>query len=209
MFALIGPILAVSLLGFWGTFGRLFDLRQSKRIIGGIDIGQLSAAILTSFSFPLLQTIIPETSNYLLVSSISIFVSFLFLLILTLNFDLSEAEQSSIASDEAQNQTKLKSLLGNNYVQLLSVFLLFSMVAFTFIQYSFQEVVKIQYPTENEMRNFLAVFNGSILVLGLLLQTFVNDKIIGEYGLKVSLLILPVILVFFTAATIIDGLLLG
>lgn len=209
MFALIGPILAVSLLGFWGTFGRLFDLRQSKRIIGGIDIGQLSAAILTSFSFPLLQSIIPETANYLLISAVSIFISFIFLFILTVNFDLSAAEKSSIGKQETKDQTNFKALLGNNYVQLLSVFLLFSMVAFTFIQYSFQEVVKIQYPTENEMRNFLAVFNGSILVLGLLLQTFVNDKIIGEYGLKVSLLILPVILVVFTAATIFAGIVFG
>ncbi|MEQ8575697.1 MAG: hypothetical protein RIB63_16635, partial [Fulvivirga sp.] len=90
-FALIGPILAVSLLGFWGTFGRLFDLRQSKRIIGGIDIGQLMAAIITSFSFPFLQTLIPETTNYLLISCVSIALSFIFLFILTSRYDLSKA----------------------------------------------------------------------------------------------------------------------
>ncbi len=207
MFSVSGPILAVSLLGFWGTFGRLFDLRQSKRIIGGIDIGQLSAAIVTSFSFPLLQSIIPETHNYLLISCISIVVSFIFLLILTKNFDLSQAELSNI--EEEEGSTQIRALLKNRYVRLLSSFLLFSMIAFTFIQYSFQEVVKIQYPEEGDMRNFLAVFNGGILVLGLLLQTFVNDKIIGEYGLRVSLLILPVILIFFTIASIISGLIFG
>lgn len=207
MFAISGPILAVSLLGFWGTFGRLFDLRQSKRIIGGIDIGQLSAAILTSFSFPLLQTLIPKTSNYLIISCVSIVVSFIFLSILTTRFDLSKAEISQL--DDEEDPTNIKALLKNKYVRLLSLFLLFSMIAFTFIQYSFQEVVKIQYPAENEMRNFLAVFNGAILILGLLLQTFVNDRIIGEYGLKVSLLILPVILVFFTIASISSGLIFG
>jgi len=49
VFALNGPIIAVFLLGFWGVFGRMFDLRQSKRIIGGIDTGQLAAAIIAFF----------------------------------------------------------------------------------------------------------------------------------------------------------------
>lgn len=202
-FALIGPILAVSLLGFWGTFGRLFDLRQSKRIIGGIDIGQLMAAIITSFSFPFLQTLIPETTNYLLISCISIALSFIFLFILTSRYDLSKAELSTL--EDEQMGTNLKSLAGNKYVRLLSIFLLFSMVTFTFIQFSFQDVVSIQYPGEDELRNFLAIFNGAILVLGLLLQTFVNDKIIGEYGLKVSLLILPLVLIFFLLGSIVSG----
>ncbi len=202
-FALIGPILAVSLLGFWGTFGRLFDLRQSKRIIGGIDIGQLMAAIITSFSFPFLQKLIPETTEYLLISCVSIAISFIFLFILTSKFDLSKAEISTL-EDEEMN-TGLKSLAKDKYVRLLSIFLLFSMVTFTFIQYSFQDVVSIQYPGEDELRNFLAIFNGAILVLGLLLQTFVNDKIIGEYGLKVSLLILPLVLIFFLVGSIVSG----
>ncbi len=208
MFSLVGPLLAVSLLGFWGTFGRLFDLRQSKRIIGGIDIGQLMAAIITSFSFPFLQSLIPETTDYLLISCISLVVSFLFLLLITRRFDLSKAEIST-SVEEADTDTSMRALVKNKYVRLLSVFLLFSMVTFTFIQYSFQDVVKLQYPGENELRNFLAIFNGSILILGLILQTFVNDKVISEYGLKVSLMILPFILIFFALGSIISGTIFG
>lgn len=207
MFAMIGPIMAVSLLGFWGIFGRMFDLRQSKRIIGGIDIGQLSAAILTSFAIPFLEPFIPNTSNYLIISGISILISFIFLLIITLTFDLKKAEISSSKSEHAR--TGFIDLAGNKYVRLLSVFLIFSMVAFTFVQYSFQDVVAQQYPEERELRNFLAIFNGAILVLGLVLQTFVNDRIIGEYGLKTSLVILPVVLTIFTAGAIISGTFFG
>jgi ATP:ADP antiporter, AAA family len=208
MFSLIGPLLAVSLLGFWGIFGRLFDLRQSKRIIGGIDIGQLMAAIITSFSFPFLQSIIPETTNYLLISCISIVLSFIFLLLITRKFDLSKAEIST-AVDGGDTDTRIGTLIRNKYVKLLSIFLLFSMVTFTFIQFSFQDVVALQYPDEDELRNFLALFNGSILILGLILQTFVNERIIGEYGLKVSLMILPFILIFFSIGSIISGTIFG
>ncbi len=207
MFALIGPVMAVTLLGFWGTFGRLFDLRQSKRIIGGIDIGQLMAAIVTSFSIPLLQKLIPETTDYLLLSCVSIALAFLFLMLLTSRFDLSKAELSNLVDE--QQDTGLVALVKHKYVRLLSIFLLFSMVTFTFIQYSFQEVTIIQYPVEEELRNFLAIFKGSILVIGLLMQTFVNDKIISEYGLKVSLMILPIILTIFVAGSILAGVFFG
>ena len=38
LFVAMGPITAITLLGFWGLFGRMFDTRQAKRIIGGIEI---------------------------------------------------------------------------------------------------------------------------------------------------------------------------
>ena len=56
LFVMFQPIMSISILGFWGTFGRIFDLRQSKRIIGGIDSGQLLAAIITSFSVSLINS---------------------------------------------------------------------------------------------------------------------------------------------------------
>lgn len=207
LFVMIGPVLAITLLGFWGTFGRLFDLRQSKRMIGGIDIGQLLAAIATSFAIPFLEPFIPNTANFLLVCGISILVSLAFMALIVSRYDLKKAE---ISTSKTQNiNTGLTNLAKNNYVRLLSFFLIFSMVTFTFVQYSFQNVVAQQYPEENELRNFLAIFNGSILILGLIMQTFVNDRIISEYGLKTSLIILPVIVGIFTIGAIVAGTVFG
>ncbi|MEM6523538.1 MAG: HEAT repeat domain-containing protein [Bacteroidota bacterium] len=207
MFALIGPILAVCLLGFWGIFGRLFDLRQSKRIIGGIDIGQLSAAILASLTIPFLSELIPDTTSYLPICAISLLISAFFLYLITSKYDLKKAESSS--SSEEVMDTRIKALRKDKYVKLLSVFLIFSMMAFTFVQFSFQNVVSAQYPEEENLREFLAYFTLAILVFGMLMQTFVNDKIISEYGLKITLLVLPVILLVFTLATIITGTIFG
>lgn len=203
MFAMIGPILAVALLGFWGTFGRLFNLRQSKRIIGGIDVGQLVAAIIALYTVPFLEPFIPNTYNFLIISGVSLLISFVFLSLITSNYNLSEAEIST-ETDEKED-TGLLALAKDNYVRLLSIFLFFSMVTFTFVQFSFQEVVAEQYPEETELRNFIATFQGSILVVGLLLQTFVNDRIIGEYGLKVALMVLPIIVFVFTIGAIVAG----
>lgn len=206
LFAMIGPITAVVLLGFWGTFGRLFDLRQSKRIIGRIDIGQLLASIAAFFAIPFFADIIPDTSSYLLISSLSAFMVFVFTLILDRS---TEAKGAIRSSREDRKQTSYNKLSRNKYVRQLSLFLLFSMLTFTFIQYSFQTVSSQQFPEEEALRNFLAVCRGSILVLGLLMQSFVNDRIISEYGLKVALLILPVIVGIFTVLAIGAGLYYG
>ncbi len=206
LFAMIGPITAVVLLGFWGTFGRLFDLRQSKRIIGRIDIGQLLASIAAFFAIPFFTHIIPDTSSYLLISAVSAFMVFVFSFVLD---KTTVAKGSLKSSREDRKQTSYSRLSRNKYVRQLSLFLLFSMLTFTFIQFSFQTVSSQQFPEEESLRNFLAICRGSILVLGLLMQSFVNDRIISEYGLKVALLILPVIVGVFSILAIGAGLLYG
>ena len=211
MFAMIGPFTAVILLGYWGIFGRLFNLRQSKRIIGWIDTGQLTAAIITTISIPLLGDLIPDTVNFLGISGVSILLAAIFLFVITLKYDLKSAEvdvglKKNINSNISNNRLKLYK---DNYVWLLSLFLIFSMITFTVIQFSFQNVVAMQYPAENELRNFLAQFHLGYLLLGFILQTFVNDKIIGVYGLKVALFILPIIVGFFTICSILTGTFLG
>ena len=205
MFALIGPITAVILLGFWGVFGRLFNLRQSKRIVGWIDTGQLTAAIIATISIPLLGAYIPDTVNFLLISAGSILIAGIFLIAI----DFSVRESTAKHTNTRTERTPFKVLFKDNYIVLLSMFLLFSMVTFTFIQYSFQTVASLQYPRENELRNFLATFHLGYLLLSFIMQTFVNDKIIGVYGLKVALFILPIIVGFFTCCAIVAGSIFG
>ncbi len=63
MFCMNGPITAILLLSYWGIFGRLFNFRQSKRIIGWIDTGSLVAVILANILIPLTARICPSNSK--------------------------------------------------------------------------------------------------------------------------------------------------
>lgn len=78
LFVMLGPITSLLILGFWGIFGRLFDLRQSKRIIGGIDSGQLIAIIITTFSIPFLIPYIANTINLLWIGELGLALSIVF-----------------------------------------------------------------------------------------------------------------------------------
>lgn len=193
-FALMGPSIAVFLLNFWGIFGRMFDLRQSKRIIGGIDTGQLLAAIITFFTVGLGFIIVPHTYDLLLIGSSSIFGSMIFLSFILKKYRLGAVFTGS----EVQKSVSIGEMFRNRYVVLLALFLTFSVFAYLLVENTYLTVLTIQYPDtvqgEIELRQFLGWFNGAILILSFVFQTFFNDRIIADYGLRISLTILPVLL---------------
>ncbi len=208
LYVMKGPMIAVVLLGFWGIFGRMFNLRQSKRIIGGIDTGQLSAQILTFFSISLLVALVPRPEDLLIGSAASAVLSLIFLLVIESKYDL---DSIKITEASKTRQTRIRDLFKNKYVVQLALFLSFSIAAFLLVENSFLEVLNKQYPKEEEEKllSFIGWFYGSILILSFIFQTFFNDRIIANYGLKVSLLILPIVLAFFTVVSILAGELFG
>lgn len=208
IYCMSGPITAVLLLCFWGLFGRLFNFRQSKRIIGWIDAGQLIAAIMASFLIPFTSKLVTRIENYLVLCSISILVVSLLFILISTSFKMSKNDPEEFGYS-VQHETKWGRLLRDPYILLLSMFLMVSMTTYVFNQYSFQQLVKEQYPSERDMTNFNAFFTGAVYGLSLLMQTFVNNKIISNYGLRISLFMLPIIVGFFALGSVITGGLLG
>jgi ATP:ADP antiporter, AAA family len=207
MYCLTGPMTALLLLCYWGLFARLFDFKQSKRIIGWIDTGQLVAIILANFLIPLSAKFFPDTSNYLLVCDISIVCALICVVVVTFRFGLSKFQ--SRVEESVRQETKFASIFKDKYVVLLSLFLIISVVTFNFNQFIFQNLLNQQYPTQRDLTNFLAYFNGAIYLLSLLMQTFFNEKIIGSYGLRVSLFILPIVTGFLALFSFLAALLFG
>ena len=217
LFVMVGPIISVTLLGFWGIFGRIFDLKQQKRIIGGIDTGQLFATLIAFFSVPILtRTIIGPTYDLLVVSSIAAVGVFVFTILLSVNFNLDRVTKVS-KGKKAAKVTYLD-LFKNKYLRLLSIFLIFSMGASIFANYTFITATETWFKlgddtlTEVEMAaqklqlsDFLSFFNGAIIILSFVIQSFINDFIIGKFGLKIALMTMPFILALFTIGAIISG----
>ena len=206
-FAMLGPTVAIFLLSFWGIFGRLFDLRQSKRIIGGIDTGQLTAAIITFFSIGFAINKLPHTYDLLLISSTAVAGSMIFLTLIIKRYNLGEVTSGY----EEQKSVPFKEMISNKYVVLLALFISMSVFAYILVENSYLSVLSIKYPPSEEtsLSTFLGWFNGSILILSFVFQTFFNDRIIAQYGLRVSLTILPVILGALTFVVLIVGNVMG
>ncbi len=203
-----GPIIALLLLCYWGTFGRLFNFRQSKSIIGWIDTGQLVAAILASFLIPLTARLVPDTTDYLLVCSISMLVVGGLLFLISARFTLSKNDPREFDKG-VREETTLRRTFSDRYILMMSLLLVVSMTTFVFNQYSFQQLVSVQYPNQRELTNFNAFFMAAVYGLSLFMQTFINSRIIGNYGLRISLLLLPLVLMVFSVGSIAAGLSFG
>ncbi len=209
LFVMIGPITAVTLLGFWGVFGRMFDLKQSKRIIGGIDTGQLSATILAFFSIPVLNQfgIIDQTYDLLLMASISVFGMFVFTIWIIRSYNLDRV--TKVEKGEEKQTVSFAGLFVNPYLRMMSFFILFSMAASVFMNYTFYTATETMYPEEAQLRDFLSFFNGTVMIVSFLIQSFVNDYIITNFGLRVALMLMPLILILFTLGSVISGNIFG
>jgi hypothetical protein len=208
MYCLTGPVTAILLLCYWGIFGRLFNFKQSKRIIGWIDTGQLMAAILAFFFIPLTTAFFPDTSDYLIVCNASILGASVCLIVISYKFPLTKNDPREF-DESVVRETTFGKILTDKYTVLLAMFLVISMVTYIFSQYSFQKLVNTQYPDQKDLANFLAYFNGAIYALSLIMQTFINDKILSNYGIKVSMFILPILVAFFALAASLAGIFLG
>lgn len=209
LYCMSGPITAVLLLSFWGIFGRLFNFRQSKRIIGWIDTGQLIAAIgATLIIIPFTSRLVHDTSNYLLLCCVSIFIVSILLIAISSSFVLAKNDPAEFGP-LVRNETTLTRLFSDRYILSLSFFLLISMVTLMFSQYAFQELVREQYPNERELTTFNSFFTGAVYGLSLIMQTFINSRIISNYGLRISLFILPMVVGLFALGAVIVGNVLG
>jgi hypothetical protein len=208
MYCLTGPITALLLLSYWGIFGRLFNFKQSKRIIGWIDTGQLIAFIIANFLIPLTSSLIPHTEDYLIICNIAIVGSLVCLILISRNYSLNKNDPSEF-DESVKTETTFVKMFQDRYVMLLSLFLVTSMVTYMFNQYAFQTLINKQYPDQRDLTNFIAYFNGAIYALSLLMQTFVNERIISTYGIRVSLFVLPIVTGILAFGSSITGLVFG
>lgn len=202
-FTFIVPSNFIVLLIFWGTFGRMFNLREAKRVIGSVDTGQLLASIIALFSIPLiLSHSAVETSDLLFISLISV-VGYLIIFFIILH------KRLFIKGEKGQVlRINYSAILKNKYLGLMALFVIISMIAMNFVDYSFLSVITKQYD-EKELPTFLSLFEATIVIFSFLFQTFVTDKIIATYGLKISLLITPLLIGIFTVLSIPIGYSLG
>jgi ATP:ADP antiporter, AAA family len=203
LYIMFKPIFAICMLSFWGIFGRIFDLRQSKRIIGGIDAGQLIATILGLFSVPFLQSYFKDQLSLLSIGEAGLVFALITLVVINKQVHLGSYHVGR--GQEVPKETRLFNIFKNRYIVLLSSFLFFSMLAYSFLMFSFQKVTSLQYTDEAKLMTFLSMTHGSILFVSLIMQTFVNEKLISMYGLRTCLKLLPVVLSIFIGFSLIAG----
>ena len=204
-FTLILPFTFVSQLVFWGSFERMFNLRQSKRIIGSVDLGTMVAQILAFFTIPvLLQFGVPITTLF----TIGLFSIAGYLLLFFILANQYLGKGVAVTSEDYHQKITAVGFFKNRYIVWMSLFIIVSLVALRFVDYSFFNATTNQFDAER-LPYFLSLFEATIVIFGFLFTTFFTDKILQDYGIRVSLLITPILLILFTGGAFALGIFFG
>ena len=206
LFVLMGPLNIVALVGFWGTVGRIFDLRQGKRIFGFIDTGQVVGVIISSFSIPFLISLGFKTNNLLYISAVSAFLAFVLQIFIGRKYSF----KLKVRSDQtAGNKNSFASTLKIPYVRTMAMFVILSMLVAFCVHYLFLAVASQRFQDPDEMAKFFGGLMGSLTFVSVLLKSFVYGPLMKTYGLRISLLVSPFIMFLVSAGAAIVGSLFG
>ncbi len=206
-FTQIVPFSFIIYLVFWGAFGRMFNLRQSKRLVGTVDIGAMIASFIAFFSIPKFLELMGNRTEILytvgLIAVVVFLLLFFYLTFVYLSRSLPFAQERAM-----YKKVNIREFIGNRYLIYMSLFVIASMMAANFVDYSFLNVTT-QYMEEDVLASFISLFEGTIVVFAFLFQVLATDRIIKEYGIRVSMLINPLLLALFTVCALVLGAVFG
>jgi ATP:ADP antiporter, AAA family len=205
VFVMLGPLNILAMLGFWGTTGRLFSLRQGKRLFGLVDAGLIIGVILSCYAIPVLLTVHFASHNILLISIGSILIAAVIQILIGNRFTFAAGKSET----KEEKKSGLSIFRENSYIRIMGIFIALSVMTAFFVQYSFMAVTREQYPAEADMARFLGLFTGSMMIFTLLIKILVFSYLIRNYGLKTCLAISPFLVAGFTAIAIVVGMLMG
>lgn len=206
-FTQIIPFTFITYLVFWGSFGRLFNLRQAKRLVGIVDLGGMVASFLAFFSIPFILFGVFHIQTETLYTIGLISVTAFILLFLMLSGYLRRT-RTFAQEKKLYKKIGVKDFVQSRYILYMSAFVIVSAVAMSFVDYSYLNVTT-QSRSGTELAEFLSYFEMTVVIFGFLFETLAADRILHEYGMRVALLINPILIFGFTALALFLGSLLG
>jgi Na+-transporting methylmalonyl-CoA/oxaloacetate decarboxylase gamma subunit len=113
---------------------------------------------------------------------------------------LPEAKTANSISKQKSKEPglSLKEILSNKYFRFIFLLVLFSMVGQYFVDYNFMGIARSQMTNEIELTSFIGIFFGLVKIVELLFRTLAAGRLMSKYGIKLGLLLLPILLLSLT-----------
>ena len=197
LLVIMGPVIIISMLGFWGTAGRYFTLRDGKRLFGIIDTGSIIGMILAFYAVPILVRFSFRVYDTLLIGAISLVMALLFQIIVLQRHKLIEAKAGKGREKEKRN-SGFFALFQKRYTSMMAFFVMLSVICGFFIHYSFMWATQANYPDSRDLTGFLGAFFGTMMIFTVILKSTLYSWLMKNYGLRVTLLISPALLLVLT-----------
>jgi AAA family ATP:ADP antiporter len=194
--AIVGVL---SIAQFWTFAGLIFTPRQAKRLYGIFSAGGSLGGILGGFASGWVVKLFTESGE--LFGLMGALFAGAFGVVWLASNEPSELRAAAPATISARRETKaseqstaLGAIRASGYLQLIAAAIFVSTVVSTLIDFQFKAAAKAAYTSQDELAAFFGSFYASGAVIALLIQLLVTRRLLTDFGLFSSLLLLPVTL---------------
>lgn len=195
-FLIIWAVGAYQLLdmGLWSLLNHIYNLQQGKRLYGFIGAWQSIGGILAGVLLPVLLFFV-STEQVILITGLCVLSCLVIMVKLLKTHRLSEATDTD--TDEAVETSKISisKLRGNRYILKLICLLVLGVFVMEVVDMLFNSIAEEHFPDKVALAGFLGVFFGVSDALDMFISAFLFSWILKRYGLIVSLMVLPIIMI--------------
>ncbi len=154
---------------------RLFPTIGSARVLGVVVIGVAAGAVVRVIGTPALLFVL---------------IGLLFV-IAALAWRLSRYPRVEAVAARQRKGPPAR-IVGNRYVQVLSVMILLAFAALTIGDYQFKAIARASF-SEDELARFFSLFYAATGTIALLLQLFVTPALLRRFGVGLGLAVMPAV----------------
>ncbi len=201
-FIVVLPFASMQALGFATICVRIFNISQSKRLLALIGSGEVLASVIAFLIIPFLTKWVSPSFLYILSG-----VSYLAAIIpLKRIYENNKEKLAATHAAHAPKKMDLAFFRRDKFYMLIAVVTVFSVLTVYFADYTYLLSVRhIAAESAMDVAAIVAVVF-SVIKIGELLISLLSGSIIRSYGMKISLMLLPLILFVSSVIAAVTGL---
>ncbi len=189
-------------LEYWAVAGRLYDLRQAKRLFGFVGTGEVVARIIGSFSVPLALNF-GGVPNLFVLSALALLLCVILLRRVLPLIPADDGPKQTTAQKAARSS--LGSLVQDPYLRFVLIVAFCGILGKYLVDFAFLQQVKSRFADAKEVASFFALFSGISQCASLFTRVFLSGRVLSAIGVHRGLLILPGAHVICTTLLLIAG----
>lgn len=205
-YAMIGLFPTLSILfSLYNAFGHsLFNIRENKKLSPIAIIGILFAIITLASVFPyILENTFLEVRHLFFTVSVSAILTIFSVWISALKFE--NINEIQLSAQYINYFNKFNKLIRNSYFLYLSVFTVCFTITLWLVDVLFLYTVEQSAKQEVELNQFISYSTLGLCFFAYLFLWVSQKKLVRQYGIKVSLLVLPILTILLISVAFAVG----
>lgn len=189
---------------FWAIVAKLFNMQQSKRLSGLINTGEVISSVLAYLSMPLIIKFVnPDSLLFLVVGLLIICDIFIRRIHRRYLQNPSPEHQKKEAETKVE---KHEERISKPYYRNIFILALLPVFGLFYVEYLFFTESRIIFPDKESLASFLAIFFGICSIIEFFIKTFLYNRLLTKYGMRIGIIMLPVSLAFSFILAVVYGL---